>query len=214
MSGVLARWKQSLLDSAARKPSGWFGRFVYGRLAGVDRMGQMALERLDLRPDDVHLELAQGGGALLSRALETVARAAAIDHSADMVELAKRKNREALEEGRVKIVQGDAATLPWPEDSFTCGACTASFLFFEDPVRVLREVERVLKPGGRFVMVTPAQQAKGLIGTVFAPWASSMRLYTETEMEAMLAEAGFTSAEVKVVGKRLLCYAEADMSSC
>ncbi len=213
MSGAIARWKQSLLDSAARKPSGWFGRFVYGRLAGVDKMGQMALERLELRADDVHLELAQGGGALLSRALETVGRAAAIDHSADMVELAKQRNREAVAEGRVEIVQADAATLPWPEDFFTCGACTASFLFFEDPVRVLAEVHRVLEPGGRFVIVTPAQQAKGLIRTVFAPWASSMRLYTETEMEAMLAEAGFVSVEVKVMRKRLFCYAEADRNS-
>lgn len=214
MSGVLARWKQSVVDITARKPSGRLGRFVYGRLAGVEKMGRMALERLELREDDVHLELAQGGGALLSRALETVGRAAAIDHSADMVELAKRKNRAALEEGRVEIVEGDAATLPWPEDSFTCGACTASFLFFEDPVRVLREVNRVLKPGGRFVMVTPAQQASGLIKTVFAPWASSMRLYSEAEMRAMLAEAGFVSVEVKVLGKRLFCYAEAYGNPC
>ena len=93
MSGFLSRWKQSLLDTAARKPSGRFGRFVYGRLAGVEKMGLLALERLDLKADDVYLELAQGGGALLSRALGTVARAAAIDHSRDMVELATQMPR-------------------------------------------------------------------------------------------------------------------------
>jgi len=213
MSGFLSRWKQSLLDTAARKPSGRFGRFVYGRLAGVEKMGLLALERLDLKADDVYLELAQGGGALLSRALGTVARAAAIDHSRDMVELATQSNREAVEQRRVEIVQGNAAALPWPDASFTCGACVASFLFFEDPVTVLREVNRVLKPGGRFVIVTPAQQASGFMKSIFRPWATSVRFYPSAEMQAMLEETGFVSVEVEVVSKRLFCYAEADVAS-
>ena len=213
MSGLLSRCNRSLLDIAARKPSGWLGRFVYGRLSGRDEPSHLALDRLGLEADDVYLELGQGGGILLNRALKTVRRAAAIDHSPDMVELAKQWNCDAVEEGRAEIVQGDAGSLPWPDGSFTCGACCATFLFFEDPAGALREVNRVLKPGGRFVIVTPAQQASGLIKTLFAPWASSMRLYTEAEMQAMLEEAGFVSVEVEVVKKRLFCYVEADGSS-
>jgi len=146
------------LDVVARKPSGLLGRFVYSRLSGGDKPAQLALERLDLEPDDVHFALGQGGGVLLRTALEAVERTAAIDHSPDMVEPAKQLNGEALVGGRAEIVHGDAAWLPWPDDSFTCGACVATFLFFEEPTNVLHEVNRVLRPGGRFVIVTPAKK--------------------------------------------------------
>ena len=50
--------------------------------------------------------------------LETVKHAKAIDHSSDMVQIAIEKNQEAVSEGRVEIVQGNAESLPWGDNSF------------------------------------------------------------------------------------------------
>jgi len=49
------------------------------------------LDKLQLKPDDIFLEIGCGGGVLLNMALETVKHAKAIDHSSDMVQIAKEK---------------------------------------------------------------------------------------------------------------------------
>lgn len=200
---VIARLAEWVLDVGARRPAGWIGRFIYGRLSGGEKEDRKVLEWLDLKADDRFFELGQGGGILLGWVLETAARAAAVDHSADMVELAKRRNRQAVEDGRLEIVQADAASLPWPDDSFTCGACLRTFLFFEEPEAVLREVGRVLRQGGRFVILTPARPEG-------RPMSGLASRYTAEEVDELLQDAGFVSVRVEVTAGRLLCYGEVE----
>ena len=202
---MLSGCMQRVLDVTARKPSGWLGRLMYGRLSGDDEFGRKALQALELQSDDVHLEVGTGGGGLLARALQSVASASGLDHSPDMVAQAQANNAQAVDAGRATIVQGDAQSLPWGGDTFTSGVCVATFLFFEEPLRVLAEIYRVLKPGGRFVIVTPSRQAEGFIKRFFAPWAGAIRLYSPDEMRDMLTHAGFRPVQVSVDRKRLFC---------
>jgi len=48
-----------------------------------------------------------------------------------MVQIAIEKNQEAISEGRVEIVQGNAESLPWDDNSFTCAAAANVFFFIE-----------------------------------------------------------------------------------
>jgi len=64
---------------------------------------------LGLRRDDYLLEVGCGGGAFLHDVLGSGCRAAAIDHSADMVRVAREANSEAIEQNRLEIREGDAA---------------------------------------------------------------------------------------------------------
>ena len=48
-----------------------------------------------------------------------------------MVQIAIEKNQEAVSEGRVEIVQGDAESLPWGDNSFTCATAANVFFFIE-----------------------------------------------------------------------------------
>lgn len=85
---------------------------MYRRPVGHYGFFHVAIDKLQLRPEDVFLEIGCGGGALLDMVLRTVQRACGIDHSPDMVVLAQQKNRRALFEGRVEIIEGDVEALP------------------------------------------------------------------------------------------------------
>ena len=185
----------NFVDKTARKPSGWLGKKMYSNPRGHYKSFRLTLDKLQLKPDDIFLEIGCGGGILLNMALKTVKYAKAIDHSPDMVTLTKEKNRKALSEGRLEIVQANAESLPWNDNSFTCAACCNTFFFIDKPMVVLKELYRVLKPNGRLVITSIENSI--LPKLMFFLWAGSMHLYKNREMESMLKKAGFQTVEVK-----------------
>jgi len=195
------------VDRTARKPSGWFGKRMYSNPRGHYKSFRWTLDKLQLKPDDILLEIGCGGGVLLNMALETVKHAKAIDHSSDMVRLAREKNQEAISEGRVEIVQGNAESLPWDDNSFTCATANQMFFFIDKPRIVLKEFYRVLKPGGRLVITSTEDSI--LPKLLFVLWYHSMHLYKNQEMEYMLKQVGFQTVEVKNLERFIqLSYAE------
>src|SRR5918996_20061 len=83
-----------LTDRGARRPSGAQARAVYRDPLYHYPNFRVILAELALTADDYLLEVGCGGGALLKDALESGCRAAAVDHSADMVHLARETNRD------------------------------------------------------------------------------------------------------------------------
>jgi ubiquinone/menaquinone biosynthesis C-methylase UbiE len=199
-----SKWYEEFVNVTARKPSGWLGKRLYKDPHGHYKSFELTLEKLQLKPDDYFLEVACGGGVLLEMALRMVKQAAAIDHSVDMVDLAGEANARAVADGRVEIVQGDAESLPWHADTFTCVASANAFFFYEHPAQILREIYRVLRPGGRVVIMTlgKATLAKVISGL----WP--LRVYADAEMDAILRQTGFDTVEVKTQwGTYQICYA-------
>ena len=189
-----AEIRRGFVDRTARKPSGKVGVKMYKDPKGHYRSFKAVLEKLQLTPEDVYMEIGSGGGSLLAIALKTVKSAAAIDHSPDMVELARQKNLADVDAGKLEILAGNAEKLPWPDNTFTAGASANMFFFVEHPEVVLREMYRVLKPGGRFVLVTTG---RGLLGRMTFGWLYSLRTYTDDAMRSMFEKAGFTNVDIK-----------------
>jgi ubiquinone/menaquinone biosynthesis C-methylase UbiE len=133
----MSKWLQTFFDVTARKPSGWLGKLLCRKPVGHYGFFHVAIESLQLQPGDIFLEIGCGGGVLLDIVLQTVQQAYGIDHSPDMVELARQKNEKALSEGRVEIIQGNVEALPWASDYFTCAAGVEMLYFIENPMRTL-----------------------------------------------------------------------------
>ena len=182
-----------ITDRRARRPSGPQSRATYRDPLYHRPNFKAILAVLGLKPDDYLLEVGCGGGAFLHDALGSGCKAAAIDHSADMVQVAREANREAIREKRLEIREGDAGSLPYPDGTFTCGVMTGVFGFISNPVEVLGEIRRVLAPGGRFVLFTGT---KKLLGTPAAPepMASRLHVYEDNELEELARKAGFAEA--------------------
>jgi ubiquinone/menaquinone biosynthesis C-methylase UbiE len=198
-TAVMDRWHQSFFDTTARKPSGWLGRLMYRNPVGHYGFFRVAVEQLQLQAEDVFLEVGCGGGILLDMALQIVQRACGIDHSPDMVELARQKNTQALSDGRAQIVLGDLRALPWDGEIFTCVAGVETLYFVEDRRLALQGLHRVLRPGGRLVFVTGAEPESALWRFLSAPWLVHLHFNSNDEMAAMLRWAGFQAVQVQTV---------------
>jgi SAM-dependent methyltransferase len=200
-TSIMNKWPQTFFDVTARKPSGWLGKLMYRNPVGHYGFFRAVIDKLQLQPDDIFLEVGCGGGILLDMALQTVQRACGIDHSPDMVELARQRNAQALSEGRAEIVRGNLQDLPWNENTFTCAAGVEMLGFVEDPMLALRGLYRVLKPDGRLVFATAAQPESALSRLLSAPWLKHLRFHADDELASMLREAGFQTVQVQRVDR-------------
>jgi ubiquinone/menaquinone biosynthesis C-methylase UbiE len=134
-------------------------RGVMGRIAGELMVRQHATEMAwtasiaDVQPTDHVLEIGFGAG----KAIELFAQktphgaVAGVDRSTTMVKRAKKCNAQAVRAGRVTLLQGEATQLPFEQHSFDKVVSIHTFYFWSDPLAVLTECFRVLKPAGKLV---------------------------------------------------------------
>ncbi len=188
----LIKWSD---DRWGRRPSGPSSKAHYKEpiyhLPGFHAM----LEGLALRKDDVLLEVGCGGGSFLKRALARGCVAAAVDHSADMLEVASQQNARALAAGHLQLRYGDAAALPFPSERFTCAVMSGVLPWLPDPPSAFREVFRTLRPGGRFVAWTGTPK---MYGTPAAgpERKGGPRLYEDSQLARFARKAGFSEVRV------------------
>ena len=107
-----------------------------------------------------------------------------------MVRLASRRLRRSIEEGRAEVSQGTSGALPYAAERFDAALAVHVLYFWPEPLADLREIHRVLRPGGRLLLGYRPRDAK----TVAALPASVYALRTVEEVEALLGRAGFAEA--------------------
>ena len=193
-----------LTDRRARRPSGAQARAVYRAPLYHYPNFQAILAELHLSPQDYLLEVGCGGGAFLAEALKSGCRAAAVDHSPDMVRLAQEVNRDAVARGALSIQRASADRLPFPDATFTCAVMTGVFGFLPDAAAALREIRRVLGSGGRLVLLGSDSAWRGTPAAP-EPMASRLHFYEDDELQRLAEAAGF--ARAKVVRRELLAFA-------
>lgn len=185
-----------LTDRVARQPSGPGARETYRDPLYHRPMFRAMLEELALGPDDSVLDVGCGGGALLADVLAAGCHAAGIDHSAEMVSVAQDLNRTAIADGRLEVQEGDAAQLPFADETFTVTVMHAVLGFLPDPVAALAEMRRVLAPGGRLMVLGSDPAWKGTPAAP-EPMASRLRFYDDEQLAGLAVAAGFARPRVE-----------------
>ena len=196
----LAAWRESgltadafddwLTDRVARRPSGSRARQLYGAEDVHDFARRAILEALALGPDDDLLEIGCGGGLLLRAALATGARVTGLDHSEEMVALARERAPGA------EVVLASAESLPFAEGTFSAVAMSVVFFFFDEPHVVLRECRRVLRRTGRLAVYTTGPELRGTPAAP-EPVASRGHFYTDEELADVARSAKLRDVKVR-----------------
>ena len=83
----------------------------------------------------------------------TVTGVVGVDFTGEMLSLARRKARRHGLSARVSFVAGDAHALPFPDNQFICATVGFGLRNFIDVPHAIREMSRVVRPGGRVVLL-------------------------------------------------------------
>jgi ubiquinone/menaquinone biosynthesis C-methylase UbiE len=146
------------------RPTGPLGLLFGGVMAREnDPMNALAVEVLGPGPRDHVLEVGFGPGRGLERLAAAVhdGRVDGVDHSGAMVAAARRRNRRAVEAGRVRPQLGSVESLPYGDASFDGVVAVNNHQFWPDPAAAFREIARVLRRGGRLVVAIRVRSPEG-----------------------------------------------------
>jgi SAM-dependent methyltransferase len=184
---VFEHW---LTDRVARRPTGARARAVYGAEDVHDFARRALLDALAPGPGDRLLDIGCGGGLLLRDAMAAGAAAVGLDHSAEMVRLARERAPGA------PVVRARAEALPFADGSFGAVTMSVVFFFLDDPVGVLGECRRVLGEGGQVGVYTTAPELRGTPAAP-EPIASQGHFYSDGELRDLAVAAGFAGPTVE-----------------
>lgn len=180
----------------------WFDRRAGSYESGVtsrwrDPIQQASLDALNLGADDRLLDVGCGTGAASRSAASLAASVVGIDLSPEMI----RQARDLAEGiGNVHFEIADSEHLPFGDGTFTAVLCSNSFHHYPDPRRAVREMARVLAPGGRIVVgdacgdLAAARIADAFLRR-FEP--GHVRLYRSGELGSFLRDAGLSRVELR-----------------
>jgi SAM-dependent methyltransferase len=198
--------KSELIARQSRLPSGWLGEIV-ARVMSLEtrRANELALDRLAACEGEAILEVGCGHGRTLAT-LEGKGCAflAGVDASEVMVRVARRRLRRSIGHGRAAIDLATSDALPHPDARFDAALAVHVLYFWSDPLRDLREIRRVLRPGGRLILGYRPRDAT----TLAALPASVYSLRSTEDVEELLTRAGFAgirTTEMAPAPARFVC---------
>lgn len=180
---------RSYITSQFRLPRGLVGRLAGHIMARSNReLNAWVPETLAPRATDRLLEIGFGPGTLIAELARLFPEAVifGVDPSPEMLLQARRRNLAAIRRGRVVLRHGTAEALRFPEAHFDRACAVNVSSLWVDPVAALREIRRVLKPGG---VLGLAQQPRWVTSSMEA------RLVGYELIEACRA-AGFSNLEL------------------
>ena len=183
-----------------RKPEGEDGKKMLERMnESHHNVTGWALSLWEIQGNDNILDIGCGGGAALSRMAGHVTdgHLTGIDYSPVSVETSRATNAESVAAGKMEILEGSVEKLPFEAETFDKIVTVESFYFWPNPQENLKEVRRVLKTGGTFLLVADIYEKPGLPREV----KDNIRKFhlfnpTREQFKNLFREAGFAETRI------------------
>jgi ubiquinone/menaquinone biosynthesis C-methylase UbiE len=170
-----------------------------------------ALSKISIDKQDTILDVGCGGGRTVSKlaAIATQGRVHGLDFSKASVAVATRTNRQWIGMGRVEIREGAVSQIPFTDDMFDLVTAVETHFWWPDLPADIREVLRVLKPGGSLIIVAEiykgAKTKTAKLAEKYLPLAG-MKLLSVDEHRDLFANVGYSDVQIiEESGKGWIC---------
>ena len=181
-----------------RNPVGIGGKIMVALMnLGHSPVARWGLRFLEPAPDAEVLDCGCGGGANIKRLLKLCPEGTVwgIDYSPVSVEKSKRVNEAAVTKGRCDVLRASVTELPFESEQFNAVTAFETVYFWPDLPQCFREVWRVLKSGGTFLICNESngdtdkdEKWTEIIG--------GMTIYKDIELKSCLEQAGFFDVQI------------------
>jgi len=204
------RMIDDLIGRQIRHPTGWLGATLGHVMAFEHRpLTRWTFDFLGIAAGDGVLDIGCGGGMAIRMAADSSAMVFGIDYSSQMVEQSRVRNRTLIAQERAAIVRGSVSALPFGGGSFDKAFGIETLYFWPDPLEDLREVRRVLRPGGAVALAMDiSTEGRDPAATEGNATRLGLRIYSRSELEMLLRSAGFVAVSAQVLaeqGKGWIC---------
>ena len=189
---------------------------------GIHRIWKrFTIELSGVRRGNAVLDIAGGTGDLAARFADIVGpqgRVVLADINDSMLRVGRDKLLDKGKQGNLEFVQADAQFLPFPDDSFDCITIAFGLRNVTDNVTALRSMLRVLKPGGRLLVLEFSKPENQLLSKAYDTYsfrvlplmgrlvandsdsyqylAESIRMHPDQDtLREMMEDAGFSRCE-------------------
>ncbi len=171
---------------------------TFGAITNVGR--QRAVDYINTRPGTV-LEVGVGTGLSLEH-YRTGLQVTGIDFSEEMLQKARDKVQALSLQTVTALQQMDARTLDFPDNQFDTIAAMHVLSVVPEPTKVMAEIARVCKPGGKVVITNHFQRQRGILAFLeraFAPIANTIGWHSDFAIETVLQEPALSVEEQSVL---------------
>ena len=188
--------------SQCQKPRGLLGRLTLWNMnSRHSRVTDWGLAHVSVSERDTILDVGCGGGRTVCKlaAMTAQGKVYGVDFSEASVAASKRTNVRWIEAGRVEIRHASVSQLPFPDGMFDLVTAVETHFWWPDLPGDMREVLRVVKPGGTLVLI--AEVYKGANTTMarlcekYAP-QTGLKLLSIEEHRELFANAGFSDIQI------------------
>ena len=177
-----------------RKPVGLGGRIMASMMnLGHTPVASWGLEFLHLSPDANVLDCGCDGGANIKRLLKKCPNGTVtgIDYSSVSVEKSKKLNAKTIAEGHCRVLEASVAMLPFENEKFDVVTAFETVYFWPGPTESFREVCRVLKPNGLFLIVNESD-GTNRSDEKWLDVIEGLQIFDKAQLSNFLKDAGFS----------------------
>lgn len=137
-----------------KKPTRFVGR-IFARMMNTSHspLTDWALTHLAIPKDATVLDVGCGGGRTIEKLAQTAILVFGVDYAAGSIAESKSHNSLLIAEGKVQIDHASVSNLPFTSDFFDVVTAIETQYYWPDVPQAMREILRVLRPGGRLMVV-------------------------------------------------------------